>query len=294
MGNDNLTDTEITTIFVLSIIIATVCNIYYLLTLIIFCKQGCKISIKKGITILLSITPLISNIFYYFPNYELIKLRNTEPNISAPTFCIIKTSLRNSFNLLSFCNFSFIFLYSYLVLEHIDFLIKHEIKITVGYLGTLWTGGIILAIILSLDKTKKISNIGDCETSSYLYFILFLLYMSLAIIMIIFCVIKIFLNLRRQTADDENRKKFKQKLFILGIILASSVIVGGLFFFLMNKSYIVCIRICVNILSSFIFVFFYTYDQDTKDTLKEIFCCKEKKQEEPLQPVDFDRPSIEL
>ena len=66
-------------------------------------------------------------------------------------------------------------------------------------------------------------------------------------------------------------KKNKRKLYILGIIKLAMSILIPLFFINPYDPYVSLARITLEILKSLIFITFYAYDEETIETLKEIF-----------------------
>lgn len=75
MSTKHFENWEVNLIVSISIILSILTNIYYILILIIYIKQGCDISMRKGVSILMAISLIVLNIRFYFPGYDLIEER---------------------------------------------------------------------------------------------------------------------------------------------------------------------------------------------------------------------------
>lgn len=235
---------------------------------------------RKAVSILMAISLIVLNIRFYFPGYDLIEERKKSLTAPPTLFCILKTSISDNLILLSNVNFSFIFLYSYLVLEHTLFLINHGKKICFGYLGTWWVIMTILTVLLCIYGRMYITILGDCDPSNLIFYYLYIPFSILPLFLDIYSVIQVYRNMKK-SEDNEITKKFKKRLFLLGIIQSSMVLLYPLFFVLPDSAVMYCLKFSVLIISFFCFFFYYTLEEETIKTLKEIFCCKPAEVEKP-------------
>ena len=172
-STDNLEKWEINMIVSIRYVLSLLSNLYYILIFIIYIRQRPIITIKKGITLLMTLTLFTLNIFYLFIDFELIEKRKKDPNIEAPTFCIIRTSIRDTLVLINAFHLSFIFLYTYMGLYHSEFLVKNKKKFSFLFLGLIWIIGISLCITVCFDDSMTVINIGDCHTDKLLFVCLY-------------------------------------------------------------------------------------------------------------------------
>ena len=113
--SNNLEKWEINMIVSIRYVLSLLSNLYYILIFIIYIRQRTIFTIKKGITLLMTLTLFTLNIFYLLFEFELIEKRNNKLKIEAPTFCIIRTSIRdtlvliNGFHLFVFSFFIYLY-----------------------------------------------------------------------------------------------------------------------------------------------------------------------------------------
>lgn len=62
MSTKHFENWEVNLIVSISIILSILINIYYILILIIYIKQGCDISMRKGVSILMAISLIVLNV----------------------------------------------------------------------------------------------------------------------------------------------------------------------------------------------------------------------------------------
>lgn len=272
---DALAKWELNMIMSIKYVLSILSNIYYIMIFIVYIKQRCTLSIKKGIILLMTLTLFILNILYFFISYDLIEKRNFNPTITPPTSCIIITSIRDTLVLINSFHFSFIFLYTYMGLYHSEFLVRNKKKICFLFLGLIWAGGISLCIPLCFDESMIASNIGDCKPRDLLFTLLYVPFSLISLIILLFSVVKIYLNIRRsEEPDDDETKSSKKKLLILGVVKGFEILLYPLYFTLPSNSIIISVRVAVQICTSFAFVMFYSYDDEFGGTMKEVFLCK--------------------
>lgn len=283
--SDSFEKWEVNMVVSFKYVLSLLTNIYYIMIVIIYIKQRCTLSIKKGITLLLTFTLFTLNIFNLFVDYELIEKRNKDPKTKAPLFCVIRTSIRDTLILINSFHFSFIFLYTYIGLYHSEFLSKNKNKFAFLFMGLTWIVGIILCTFLCFDDSMLVINIGDCHTQKPLFFCLYIGCSLISLFIQIFSLIKIYLNLRKIDSSEEiETKAFKKKLFILGVVKASESLLYPLYFLFTTSLIMTILRVVVQVCVSFVFIVLYSYDAQFGKTMKELFCCE--KESEPIVPHD--------
>ena len=90
----------------------------------------------------------------------------------------------------------------------------------------------------------NVSNIENCNPQEMLFIFLYVPFSLLSLFILIFSVVKIFLNLRKSDEpDDEYSKVFKKKLFILEFIKAFEIFLYPLNFLLSSILIIITVRV---------------------------------------------------
>ena len=162
-------------------------------------------------------------------------------------------------------------------LYHSEFLVKNKKKFSFLFLGLIWIIGISLCITVCFDDSMTVINIGDCHTDKLLFVCLYVAFSIISLIILIFSVIKIYLNLRKiDDTEDLETKAYKKKLFILGTVKAFEILLYPLYFTLRTNPIITSLRITVQICTSFAFIVIYSYDDQFGETMKEFICCKKE------------------
>ena len=101
-------------------------------------------------------------------------------------------------------------------LYHSEFLDRNKKKFSFLFLGLIWVVGISLCIAVCFDDSMTVNNIGDCQTDKILFICLFVAFSIISLIIVIFSVIKIYLNLRNiDDSEDFETKAFKKNYLFL-------------------------------------------------------------------------------
>ena len=204
---------------------------------------------------------------------QAIGVDNTE-NLTPSTLCRTVASVQNSMKLINCANFALVFMYTYMVLYHTEFIMNHQNKFFSIFLGFFWAVGIFMMIIYVGDKDTIVKNSGECETRNVLLVVLYVGYYGITLISQIYTITKIYFKIKDITDDEDADRKNKWKLYVLGSIQLGMSMIVPLFFFNQYNPIVIVIRISFEIIKSFIFITFYAYDEETIITLKEVFLCK--------------------
>ena len=149
-------------IFIVTIIGST--TIFYIMLLIVFSFQKVECSLKRFMNILMCSTLIILSITYFIPQYK--NILNNNSDFTLPSYCIVIATFNDVLKLICCAHYSFVFLYSYVVIYHIDFISENPIAFPSAFLGFYWTCGIIMIIFYSREKNVKLLNTGECEAEN--------------------------------------------------------------------------------------------------------------------------------
>ena len=267
-----LSDSELHLVYFVSVVFGSFSNFIYLLLLFLYLKQGCIFSVKKGLNILLCFTLIIHNCTFYYPGYKnVLGVSNFEVLVPS-SLCKALASVKDSLKLINCSNFSLLFMYTYMLLYHTEFIMNHKKKFFVIFIGFFWSAGIIMFFLYLYDKEFIVNNIGECEARQTRVYITYISYFGLTTVTQLFAIVMIFFKIK--DVKEERDYKNKKKLYILGLMELAIKITVPLFFTNANNPYICITRISLQIMKSLIFIIFYAYDEETISTLKEVVFCK--------------------
>ena len=119
---------QIYLIYLVSVALGSIANIVYIVLLIVYFRRGCICSTKKGLNILMCLTLIIHNCTLYFPMFlQAIGVSDTQTLTPSP-LCKAIASVQNSMKLINCAHFALVFMYTYLVLDHTEFIMNHQKK----------------------------------------------------------------------------------------------------------------------------------------------------------------------
>ena len=262
-------------IFIVTIIGST--TIFYIMLLIVFSFQKVECSLKRFMNILMCSTLIILSITYFIPQYK--NILNNNSDFTLPSYCIVIATFNDVLKLICCAHYSFVFLYSYVVIYHIDFISENPIAFPSAFLGFYWTCGIIMIIFYSREKNVKLLNTGECEAENNVSRAINLLYLFSTFVINVFSLFKIYKQFKISKGNEEDLKyKFMKKLVILGAIQLSVGIILPFFFALKQNFYVLIVRVLFETVRNFTFIYIYTFDEETKKMFMKTFFCKEEEE----------------
>ena len=260
-----LSDSELHMVYFVSVVLGSFSSIIYILLLFIYLKQGCIFSVKKGINIILCFTLIIHNCTFYYPGYKNVLGVNNIETLIPSYVCKAVSSVQDSFKLIICSNFSLLFVYTYMLLYHTEFIMNHKKKFFLIFIGFFWSSGIIMFFLYLYDKKFIVNNIGECKARQTRIYITYISYFCLTTVTQFYSIVMIYLKIK--DIKEERDYKNKKKLYILGLMELAIKIIVPFFFTNANNPYICITRISLQIIKSLIFIIFYAYDEETISTL---------------------------
>ena len=252
-------------------------TIFYIMLLIVFSFQKVECSLKRFMNILMCSTLIILSVTYFIPQYKNIINNNSDFKI--PSYCIVIATFNDVLKLICCAHYSFVFLYSYMVIYHTNFISENPIAFPSAFLGFYWICGIIMIICYSREKNVKLLNTGECEAQNYVSRTINLLYLLSTFVINVFSLFKIYKQFKISQGNEEDIKyKFMKKLVILGAIQLSVGIILPFFFALKQNFYVLCVRVLFETIRNFTFIYIYTFDEETKKMFMRTFFCKEEEE----------------
>ena len=283
-----LPDWQVYILYAESSLLAGISGLFYLSLVILLLCNRTNWSIKKGMNLLMCITLFFMNVLYTFPIFLYVEQYKTNPDFTIPRSCVVYSAIRDNIKLLNVVHFSYIFLYSYMVMYHTNFIINHTVSFTCSILGVFWILGIINTIYDCIQVDVRMKNNGECESASSTVWIITTSLFLITVIINVFCIFKIHSKLKeyRESCQDVElvlEQKNRKKVYTLGLIQLVISLIAPWFFVSRFNFYVIFLRVFTELFRSFIFIIYYTFDDDIQQKFKELYCCKEKQKEEEVQ-----------
>lgn len=248
--------------------------IFAIILLFIFLFGNKQKNFKVIINTQLCIILIISFITTAIPKYNQIGLPES-------LFYQFLGAIFDQIQTLFFQIITFILLYSYLLLEHIEFIKAHDKCLKILYFSFIWACVPLFTYIeIFVGKMKRNSQgeyVNDSKIFNLVKMTLFLIEVIIQIVSLI-KIIKRYNNLSEEEKGTIENKN-ERKIIYLGISQLFFVILALLLMILVNNFVyalpFLYVTITTEFLSPLFFLFVYAYDEEDFEILRQ-FCCKNK------------------
>ena len=196
----------------------------------------------------------------------------------------ILNSFYNTIQIVAFGIITLILTYSYLVLEHTEF-IKVYYNIFIFHIG-LWIYCIVITVVLVLFGNLTLSNTKDYIDNNSFISIANLLIFGLLLALQIFCLYKIYKQYKELSKEDKEEREGQDKKRIISLGLAEIILmitasVSLSTFYYTSMKIILYLSKILQALSPLVYLFIYGYDTEELMVVKnKILCCDSNKQKE--------------
>ena len=153
MTSSQTLETNEDAVFYANIAINVLASLVALMLMIIYIKEKPVINLKRGINIQFTIALFIYTIVVSIPNEHFFFPENKS--------CDVLSSIKINIQILIFSLITIILLYSYLVVEHTEFIRKHYNSLKIGAFSYIYLFFIVFSILNSLFDMKPL-NFGEC------------------------------------------------------------------------------------------------------------------------------------
>ncbi len=290
MTSSQTLETNEDAVFYANIAINVLASLVALMLMIIYIKEKPVINLKRGINIQFTIALFIYTIVVSIPNEHFFFLEEKKS-------CYVLSSIKINIQILIFSLITIILLYSYLVVEHTEFIRKHYNSLKIGAFSYIYLFFIVFSILNSLFDMKPL-NFGEC-TIEYapLQWITYV-YLGALLIVQLFCLWKIYQAFKisaEQEKNEEITNRDRKKIMYIGLAQAIVTIVSPIRIYLFRKDDTsLTLLIIFKILEQFgalIYLIAYAYDENDIVYLKNMLTCSSDK--ERTQTLD-DKMKEEL
>ena len=290
MSSDDkpFSDKEITTFYVVIISILSIGAIFSLLLLCIYYINKKRKNLKYYLNIQISLITIICFILKIIYGYLIIAY-------PSDLITITKIIINGLFFLLSLqflATIAFILFYSYLFLEHTEFIEQNSKIIIIIFHVITWSYVIIINIVYVILDDKSSNKLGEPVNSStgiiiadnlYIYILLFFQFFSF------YKIIRYYKTIKEEI-EDEGEKEQKKQIMNLGfslILIVVSLLLSFSSSLFSNNLFWVYFFRTLSSLNSVIYLFFYGYDKEDIDTLKRWILCKNEEKNENNKEIDL-------
>ncbi len=290
MNSDDkpFSDKEITTFYVVIISILSIGAIFSLLLLCIYYINKKRKNLKYYLNIQISLITIICFILKIIYGYLIIAY-------PSDPITITKIIINGLFFLLSLqflATIAFILFYSYLFLEHTEFIEQNSKIIIIIFHVITWSYVIIINIVYVILDDKSSNKLGEPVNSStgiiiadnlYIYILLFFQFFSF------YKIIRYYKTIKEEI-EDEGEKEQKKQIMNLGfslILIVVSLLLSFSSSLFSNNLFWVYFFRTLSSLNSVIYLFFYGYDKEDIDTLKRWILCKNEEKNENNKEIDL-------
>ena len=290
MSSDDkpFSDKEITTFYVVIISILSIGAIFSLLLLCIYYINKKRKNLKYYLNIQISLITIICFILKIIYGYLIIAY-------PSDPITITKIIINGLFFLLSLqflATIAFILFYSYLFLEHTEFIEQNSKIIIIIFHVITWSYVIIINIVYVILDDKSSNKLGEPVNSStgiiiadnlYIYILLFFQFFSF------YKIIRYYKTIKEEI-EDEGEKEQKKQIMNLGfslILIVVSLLLSFSSSLFSNNLFWVYFFRTLSSLNSVIYLFFYGYDKEDIDTLKRWILCKNEEKNENNKEIDL-------
>ena len=290
MSSDDkpFSDKEIATFYVVIISILSIGAIFSLLLLCIYYINKKRKNLKYYLNIQISLITIICFILKIIYGYLIIAY-------PSDPITITKIIINGLFFLLSLqflATIAFILFYSYLFLEHTEFIEQNSKIIIIIFHVITWSYVIIINIVYVILDDKSSNKLGEPVNSSngiiiadnlYIYILLFFQFFSF------YKIIRYYKTIKEEI-EDEGEKEQKKQIMNLGfslILIVVSLLLSFSSSLFSNNLFWVYFFRTLSSLNSVIYLFFYGYDKEDIDTLKRWILCKNEEKNENNKEIDL-------
>ena len=290
MSSDDkpFSDKEIATFYVVIISILSIGAIFSLLLLCIYYINKKRKNLKYYLNIQISLITIICFILKIIYGYLIIAY-------PSDPITITKIIINGLFFLLSLqflATIAFILFYSYLFLEHTEFIEQNSKNIIIIFHVITWSYVIIINIVYVILDDKSSNKLGEPVNSStgiiiadnlYIYILLFFQFFSF------YKIIRYYKTIKEEI-EDEGEKEQKKQIMNLGfslILIVVSLLLSFSSSLFSNNLFWVYFFRTLSSLNSVIYLFFYGYDKEDIDTLKRWILCKNEEKNENNKEIDL-------
>ena len=290
MSSDDkpFSDKEIATFYVVIISILSIGAFFSLLLLCIYYINKKRKNLKYYLNIQISLITIICFILKIIYGYLIIAY-------PSDLITITKIIINGLFFLLSLqflATIAFILFYSYLFLEHTEFIEQNSKIIIIIFHVITWSYVIIINIVYVILDDKSSNKLGEPVNSStgiiiadnlYIYILLFFQFFSF------YKIIRYYKTIKEEI-EDEGEKEQKKQIMNLGfslILIVVSLLLSFSSSLFSNNLFWVYFFRTLSSLNSVIYLFFYGYDKEDIDTLKRWILCKNEEKNENNKEIDL-------
>ena len=280
---DTLSQTFTTTtymVFYVNIGINVFISLVALMLMVVYIKEKPTINLKRGINIQFTIIVIIYTIIVSIPNEHFF--------FSPRKSCDVLSSIKINLQILIFSFISIILLYSYLVVEHTEFIRNNYTSLKIGVFSFIYIFFFVFSALNSLPAMKEMS-FGECTIDYPPLQAITYSYLTVLLIIQIFCLWKIYQAFKISAEQEQNEEitnRDRKKIMYIGIAQAIVTIASPLRILIFrNEHSPVALLILFKIieqLGTLIYLIAYAYDENDTDCLKNLFTCSKPERAQTL------------
>ena len=277
MTSSQTLETNEDAVFYANIAINVLASLVALMLMIIYIKEKPVINLKRGINIQFTIALFIYTIVVSIPNEHFFFLEEKKS-------CYVLSSIKINIQILIFSLITIILLYSYLVVEHTEFIRKHYNSLKIGVFSYIYLFFIVYSILNSLFDMKTL-NFGECTIEYPPLLWTTYIYLAALLIVQLFCLWKIYQAFKisaEQEKNEEITNRDRKKIMYIGNAQAIVTIVSPIRIYLFRKDNtplaLLIIFKLIEQLGALIYLFAYAYDENDTVYLKNMLTCSSDKE----------------
>ena len=267
-------------VFYVNIGINVFISLVALMLMVVYIKEKPTINLKRGINIQFTIIVLIYTIIVSIPNEHFF--------FSEKKSCEVLSSIKINLQILIFSLISIILMYSYLVVEHTDFISNHYTSLKYGVFSYIY---IFFFVFSALNSLKPMKEMGfrECTIDYFPLQAITYTYLSVLLIIQIFCLWKIYQAFKiseEQEKNEEITNRDRKKIMYIGLAQAIVTIAAPLriLVFRNDQSHVALLILfkIIEQLGTLIYLLAYAYDENDTDCLKTLFTCSKPERAQTL------------
>ena len=249
-----------------------------LVLMIIYIKERPAINLKRGINIQFTIIVIAYTIVVSIPNEHFF--------LTEKRSCEVLSSIKINLQILVFSLISIILIYSYLVVEHTNFIKEHYTLLKYGVFSYIYIFFFVFSTLNSIPEMKQM-NFGECTIDYVPLQAITYGYLGILLIIQIFCLWKLYKAFKVSAEHEQNEEitnRDQRKIISIGIAQAVVTLFSPIriIVFRIEDSPVALLIIfkIIEQLGTIFYLIAYAYDENDTDTLKNILTCNSEKERE--------------
>ena len=285
MTSSQTLETNEDAVFYVNIAVNVLISLVALMLMIIYIKEKPVINLKRGINIQFTIAIVIYTIVVSIPNDHFF--------FPEKQSCDVLSSIKINIQIFNFSLITIILLYSYLVVEHTEFIRKHYNTLKIGVFSYIYLFFIVYSIVNSRFDMKTL-NFGECTIEYPPLLWTTFIYLAALLIVQLFCLWKIYQAFKVSAEQEQNEEitnRDRKKIMYIGNAQAIVTIVSPIRIYLFRKDNtplaLLIIFKLIEQLGALIYLIAYAYDENDTISLKKMLTCSsDQENQERTQTLD--------